>query len=313
MAAWQAATNAACNLNIDLALYDMILSIRLEMPQTFTLVKHLAGTLWSMTLDASLPLIDHAPDPVSHRLWREADVFFGGIVPGFTDAVVSHPGKTLENLGISTGIGMVATVATEVSSTAMPKLLKAVVGISALISYATDLAPSIDTTSEAFKRTWQSGSSVATDRAVIGGSIGKFLFDTTLSSVGGIGGAKFGRNKLFHEAMLTPVGKDIPIPAWAQIRRNESLSDSLGSGRGNLAEDLQTSSEPAGRISVYLDEARAAGANEAVAQKDELKVTSAFVSPHAGATAVAFRNGQIDLETLDMDPIKMWVSRRVDN
>src|SRR5208283_4318018 len=161
-------------------------------------MKHLAGTLWSMTLDASPLSMDRAPDLVSDKLRREVDVFFGGIVPGFRDAVTSHPGHSLANLGISTGIGMVATVATQVSKAAMPRLLNRVVAVSALISYAKDLAPSIDTTFDTFERTWHSGRNVTQDRAVIGGSIGKFLFDTTTSSAGGIAGAKFGRNKLFH-------------------------------------------------------------------------------------------------------------------
>jgi hypothetical protein len=226
-------------------------------------------------------------------------------VPGFTQAVTSHPRQSLTNLAISTGIGMVATVATEVSKAAMPRLLNRLVAVSALICYAKDLAPSIDRTCEAFHRTWFSSKDMAQDRTVIGSSVGQFLFDTSLSAVGGVFGAKFGRNQIFHKAMLTPVAKDLSMPAWGRISRDDSLNNGLDGGSGNLSQVLQTSRKLMERLDIQVgQEARAVG-SETITATEVAEGTAGFVSERAGTAPTTRYNGRVNFETLDMSPVKV--------
>jgi hypothetical protein len=103
--------------------------------------------------------------------------------------------------------------------------------------------------------------------------------------------------------MLTPVAKDLSMPAWGRISRDDSFNNGLDSGSSNLSQVMQTSRRLMERLDIKVgQEARAVG-GETITAAEVAEGTTGIVSERARTTPATSYNGQVNCETLDMSPV----------
>jgi putative nucleotidyltransferase with HDIG domain len=118
---------------------------------------------------------------------REVDVITTGVARSFKNAV-ENPGDQLKNLGISGAVGV--GLALFQPETRLFNVGKQLVLGSMLVHTISDGGAKLGTTASVLKDTWSSGDNLERNKNLIAASLGQLTVDTTVSTLGGLAGAK---------------------------------------------------------------------------------------------------------------------------
>jgi HD-GYP domain-containing protein (c-di-GMP phosphodiesterase class II) len=127
---------------------------------------------------------------VGEKLLREVDVVGSGVARSFKQAI-ENPGDQLKNLGISGAVG--AGLALLRPESAILNLGKKIFVGSMLVHAIGDGGTKLATTGRVMADTWSSADNIERNKNLIAANLGQLTVDTTVSTLGGLGGAKLAR------------------------------------------------------------------------------------------------------------------------
>lgn len=176
---------------------------------------------------------------------REIDVLSSGVGRSFKEAV-THPGDQLKNFGLSTAVGAgLSLIAPEAR---LANLAKGIVVGSMLWHAGVDGGQKLGTTFRVMGDTWSSADNIEKNKTLISQSLGQLAVDTSVSTAGGLLGAKVARSvhigydtfrmNRITESALAELEAYHPESAW-HSRRVGAMSVATGEQMGIKGLELQ--------------------------------------------------------------------------
>lgn len=169
----------------------------------------------SKSLDESGAVSKAGQAAASTALSRESYVLLGGSVDGIKIAAanaIDHPGETALKLASSAAIG--GTFAYLHARPGLVGISGRVAAGALTVAFLADCAGRLVETGKAVSDAWDSGENLDANRAVVASTVGPFVVDSAIMSVGGVGGALASRKFMLRTPILEPIGKWNPDEPW---------------------------------------------------------------------------------------------------
>ncbi|MBS1991718.1 MAG: HD domain-containing protein [Cyanobacteria bacterium SZAS LIN-3] len=168
-----------------------------------------------------------APDNISDRLQREAELLLGGTAQGVKDATINavqHPGDTAAKIAVSAMLG--AGLALSQGRAGFLRETAQMAGVALTAAFSVDALNRIGTVGHSMADTWRSDKNFAHNKEVVASTLGSFIFDSALMSTSGIAGIKLARTPAVymgaHHTLDTLRGS--PMAAQHQALQAEMLA-----------------------------------------------------------------------------------------
>lgn len=172
----------------------------------------------------------------SDALSRESYVLLGGTSDGikaFAQKAIEEPGETAFKLASSAAIG--GAFAYLHARPGLVGITGRIAGGALAVAFAADCLGRVAETGKAMSDAWSSGENLDGNRAIVASTLGPFIVDSAIMTVGGTGGALLSRSISPRVPYLEPKGKWNPDSQWTHSGANKS-SVELASSKTVAAE-----------------------------------------------------------------------------
>lgn len=234
---------------------------------------------------------DPQDNNLSHRLLREVEVLGCGSLQGIFQAAIENPGTNTANFLGSLSLGL-ALNTNKLRYLPIPQAAKGLTATAMTTWGMIDLRDKLSTVSTAAQRTWRSDAQVESDKETIGRSLGRYIFDSALSSGSSLYGFKMGRLKHFEGGPLLPTGKETALKTFSPLSPLEPKAYRLYHPQDPIFQNYKKAEHSVGIIESFQGNKQLGTGTGFIIHKDGYLGTAHHVIENSDSVFVRFQNGE---------------------